>query len=272
MSDQGARLREARLAAGFDGPAAAAERFGWNVNTYKSNENGNATFSFKKAKEYAKAFGVRPEWLYDASGPAGLGEAPAAPFRHTEPGDPINLTDVLAFIAARKDNPPEKATGKLRPINRRIPVMGEVAAGLWRDAVPKQLEDAEEWLALDVAGYERAQLQAMRVVGTSMDLVYPPGRYVVIAHPAEAGLRHGDYVVVERSKADLVEITLKEFVVDEDGRVALWPRSSKKEFQTPIYLKDQDDLGQVGLKIIGVVVADYSKRERPPIAYEPVRG
>lgn len=31
--------------------------------------NGNAPFSYRKAKEYAAAFGVRPEWLYDASGP-----------------------------------------------------------------------------------------------------------------------------------------------------------------------------------------------------------
>lgn len=36
---------------------------------FASNENGNAPFSYRKAKEYAAAFGVRPEWLYDASGP-----------------------------------------------------------------------------------------------------------------------------------------------------------------------------------------------------------
>lgn len=69
METSADRLRRARIAAGFDGPGEAALRHHWNVNTYKSNENGNATFSFKKAKEYAEAFRVRPEWLYD-----GLGE------------------------------------------------------------------------------------------------------------------------------------------------------------------------------------------------------
>jgi len=36
---------------------------------YASNENGNAPFSYRRAKEYASALGVRPEWLYDAAGP-----------------------------------------------------------------------------------------------------------------------------------------------------------------------------------------------------------
>ena len=69
MDERHDRLRRARADAGFDGPGEAAERFGWNSNTYKSNENGNAPFSFKKAKEYAQAYGVSPEWLYDAQGP-----------------------------------------------------------------------------------------------------------------------------------------------------------------------------------------------------------
>ena len=69
MDDRRQRLREARVAKGFETAAAAADAFGWNRNTYASNENGNAPFSYRKAKEYAAALGVRPEWLYDAAGP-----------------------------------------------------------------------------------------------------------------------------------------------------------------------------------------------------------
>jgi transcriptional regulator with XRE-family HTH domain len=69
MDERFLRLRQARLAKGFDTAAAAADAFGWNRNTYGSNENGNAPFSYRRAKEYAAAFGVRPEWLYDAAGP-----------------------------------------------------------------------------------------------------------------------------------------------------------------------------------------------------------
>jgi hypothetical protein len=50
MDDRAARLRQARLDAGFETAAAAAEAHGWNRNTYASNENGNASFSFRKAE------------------------------------------------------------------------------------------------------------------------------------------------------------------------------------------------------------------------------
>src|SRR4051812_34131427 len=76
MDERSQRLRFARNEKGFDTAAAAAEAFGWNRNTYASNENGNAPFSYRRAKEYAAAFGVSPEWLYDAAGsmrPAGAG-------------------------------------------------------------------------------------------------------------------------------------------------------------------------------------------------------
>jgi len=66
---RGARLREARLACGYPHATAAAEAFGWNRNSYASNENGNAPFSYPKAKDYAQAFGVRAEWLYDGALP-----------------------------------------------------------------------------------------------------------------------------------------------------------------------------------------------------------
>jgi len=63
------RLRQARIDKGYETAAAAADAFGWSRNTYASNENGNAPFSYRRAKEYAAAFDVRPEWLYDAAGP-----------------------------------------------------------------------------------------------------------------------------------------------------------------------------------------------------------
>ena len=69
MDERFLRLRQARMAKGYDSASAAADAFAWNRNTYVSNENGNAPFSYRKAKDYAAAFGVRPEWLYDAAGP-----------------------------------------------------------------------------------------------------------------------------------------------------------------------------------------------------------
>lgn len=62
------RLQKARRERGYATASDAAAAFGWNRNTYISNENGNAPFSFNKAKTYAHAFGVRAEWLYDGRG------------------------------------------------------------------------------------------------------------------------------------------------------------------------------------------------------------
>jgi transcriptional regulator with XRE-family HTH domain len=76
MDDRCERLRQARIAKGFETAAAAADAFGWNRNTYASNENGNAPFSYRRAKDYAQAFGVRPEWLYDAVGPMAAAAEP----------------------------------------------------------------------------------------------------------------------------------------------------------------------------------------------------
>src|SRR3954469_5903374 len=76
MAERHDRLRQARIAAGFERASDAATRFGWNENTYKSNENGNAPFSFRKARDYAEAFGVRAEWLYDETAPTQAGSEP----------------------------------------------------------------------------------------------------------------------------------------------------------------------------------------------------
>ena len=70
MDGRAERLRQARIDRGFETAAAAADAHGWSRNTYASNENGNAPFSYRRAKEYAAAFGVSAEWLYDAVGPA----------------------------------------------------------------------------------------------------------------------------------------------------------------------------------------------------------
>ena len=69
MDGRAQRLRQARIDRGYDTAASAADAHAWSRNTYASNENGNAPFSYRRAKEYAAAFGVSPEWLYDAAGP-----------------------------------------------------------------------------------------------------------------------------------------------------------------------------------------------------------
>lgn len=75
-----ARLRQARLAAGFESPDEAAIACGWDGGAYAVHEAGSAAFDWRGAKVYATAFRVRTEWLYAGAGeachPAALGFAP----------------------------------------------------------------------------------------------------------------------------------------------------------------------------------------------------
>jgi transcriptional regulator with XRE-family HTH domain len=258
-----ANLRAARKARGWsmDQLAAAAETSKGYVSDL---ERGVRPIPPGRTVErLAGALGIGVDDLLGAqpSEPLGVAER-QAPFRHSAPGDPVNLADLRAYITETQ-NQPKPILGRGKVVERKIPVVGEVAAGVWKAAPVRELHSIEEWLSIEVDGYERAQLRAWKLVGPSMNLVYPPGRYVVTAHPTEAGLRIGDYVIVQRMRAGLAEVTCKEFLVDEQGRMLLMPRSSDPEFQEPIYLKSADELDQSSPEIVGVVVADYGKRNRP---------
>lgn len=66
---QGARLRQARLAAGFKTAKAAHERYklAWgdiSLSAYRANENGqNPLREGERARSYARSFGTMPEYL-----------------------------------------------------------------------------------------------------------------------------------------------------------------------------------------------------------------
>lgn len=74
MSRAHDRLRRARTEAGYASAADAARAFGWNLNTYSSNENGNAPFSKSAAVRYARAFRVELDWLVTGNGPMRKGD------------------------------------------------------------------------------------------------------------------------------------------------------------------------------------------------------
>lgn len=130
------RLRSARVSCGFATARSAAAAFGWNPNTYASNENGNAPFSYARAKVYGAAFGVRPEWLYDggeatdsdaprlagaparrrgrASAPQAEGREPSPPRAPVPPPglSPDGLVPVLGRVGADPEGAVLFATGQ----------------------------------------------------------------------------------------------------------------------------------------------------------------
>jgi transcriptional regulator with XRE-family HTH domain len=164
----------------------------------------------------------------------------------------VKLGKVKGYFAATANTPLE---------TRGVQVVGEVQAGVFRAALEIPPEDRLVLPVLPVPGYASVELVALRVVGPSMDLLYPDGSYVIVASAYDTDVRDGDRVVVYRSQGMLREATIKEVRVEADGRVGLWPRSSHPDHQAPIYL-DSDD--QDSPEIAYVVVARYEEERRPP--------
>jgi hypothetical protein len=69
MDDPAARLRIARLRAGYETGKDAAEALGFPVSTYLAHENGSRGITAKKAFTYARKYKVREQWLLYGVGP-----------------------------------------------------------------------------------------------------------------------------------------------------------------------------------------------------------
>lgn len=158
------------------------------------------------------------------------------------------------------------AIGEVVPQARRIPVVGAVQAGAWREAVAYP-EDDQRWVEAPLPDeFGKYDIQAFDLVGPSMNMVYPDGTTIYVASTMTYGEPvSGDRVlVIRKDKSGLVEATLKEFVVGEDGRVWLWPRSTDPEFQAPLpYVEgsDGDDIVVSGI-VVAALVLERSRRQR----------
>lgn len=62
-SEPAARLRRARIDAGYQSAQAAADAYGWSSAAYRHHENGTRGFDFASAQRYGKAFKVTAGWL-----------------------------------------------------------------------------------------------------------------------------------------------------------------------------------------------------------------
>ena len=158
--------------------------------------------------------------------------------------------------------PPANSLSLVRA--RDVVIRGEVQAGVWSEAWdwtetldPAELEAV---IVAPPAGYERANLFALRVRGRSMDRYYLDGDVLIVCPASEADPRVGDHVIVLRRRSGLAEATVKE-LISLDGGYALLAHSSDPAFAAPILLFDDGDDSP---EIIGVVVGSYRTRPRPP--------
>ncbi len=84
---------------GFATAKAAAERFGFNYNTYSQHERGHVGIT-RAAKDYARAYKVREAWLLTGEGePDDIGpDALRAAFLRVSEADQDVQSSVIAYI------------------------------------------------------------------------------------------------------------------------------------------------------------------------------
>lgn len=240
MTTRSDRLRRARIDAGFETAKDAARHFGWNENTYSSNESGYAPFSMKSAKKYGAAFQVNPNWLYD-----GTHESDTV-------GAQRKNTDAIV-----KNGDFANGAVQLPQISHSVPVYGYVEAGAWREM--SDIDEVIEIVPFHAPEYAHLKLSGWRVSGLSMNKFYPPESSVIGASPHDIPLRKGSFVVVTRTRADTAEITLKQFDVTDTGHWQFWPRSTDPRYQIPLSPPPRDELAQEGWEILSIILGE-SKR------------
>lgn len=143
----------------------------------------------------------------------------------------------------------------------KMPIRYEVAAGAWMAVDDLREEPLGYAEAFRLPPYQNAPQWLERVVGDSMDKVYPNGTLLHIVDAAEIGYapRHGDKVVVQRRRGggSFVERTVKEVELTPRGPV-LWPRSHNPKHQAPIDLRaGLDDGEDAEVQICGKVIRGY---------------
>jgi hypothetical protein len=89
MDDPAARLRIARLRAGYETGKEAAEALGFPVSTYLGHENGSRGISAKRAEVYARKYKVREQWLLYGVGPGPGSE---------QTGETAEIVDIIEHL------------------------------------------------------------------------------------------------------------------------------------------------------------------------------
>lgn len=216
MGGASGRLKDARIKSGYHSAKAAAEAMGVSPATYIQHENGIRGYPADRADRYAKFFRVRPEWLLYGK----------------QSGD------------------------KVVELGPRLFVVGEVAAGVFSEAWRKPEDEWEAFTGRPDFGAPASERFGLRVVGDSMNELYPPGTILeCVNYYGHEPIPNGKRVIVQRTKVDgTVEATVKEYVKADDGVEWLVPRSTNPAYQA--FRGDRPDgIGIAKVEIIALVIS-----------------
>ncbi len=159
-----------------------------------------------------------------------------------------------ALLAMTRQAPAPVTT----PALKVVPVQGVVQAGVWAEPEMPQEEWESPSLVLPIPElYRQSRVYAVVVRGTSMNLAYPEGTYLVCVSIEDLGEEpaDGSHVIVERhDHSGGVEATCKKLVNRPDGTRWLMPESDDPMFSGPIQLTT-DETSEV--RIVGLVIGNF---------------
>lgn len=142
-----------------------------------------------------------------------------------------------------------------------LKVVGEVAAGLWREG-SVYFEQFTEPVAPH-PDYPAFAQRLYRVSGSSINLIAKHGEYLHTVDVHAAGIKpeHGDLVVVKRERHGMAEYTAKQMVW-KDGQWFLKPESDDPEWQSMIPVEGD---AATEISVTDIVIAKWSPvaRRRP---------
>ncbi len=171
-------------------------------------------------------------------------------------GDPaITRADILALadstVSEIQRKPPELPA-------QGVPVVGEVAAGLWMEAALFEAENTETSnVSFDIRFPAHAQY-IVRVRGESLNKIAANGDLLLCVDYLAAGIemKENDLVLVERSRdnGQTIERTAKR-IVKRGGSTELMPESDDPRFQNSVFYREGDfDHTEVKIKARIVMV------------------
>jgi transcriptional regulator with XRE-family HTH domain len=137
------------------------------------------------------------------------------------------------------------------PLSETVPIVGVVQAGKWVCDYAWDDKNHQDIIMPYNEQWSRHKKQACLVIGNSMNLLYPHGSTVVWIPFANIHPEQGKRYIVERIRNGEYEVTLKEFMQDNQNRKWLLPRSSDPLEQSPILIEPSDD---EQIRIVGQVI------------------
>lgn len=166
------------------------------------------------------------------------------------------LPDLARAYECRVTDIFQDEDGPIVPVGPSIIIRGRASAGVWMEAWDLSHEGMTMMGRSDIAVPMRDRFGVI-VEGDSMNLRYPSGTILeCVAFYANVEIASGKRVVVQRTRIDgSIEVTVKEYLTDENGVEWLVPRSSNPSFQP--FRVDSPGEDIVEIQIIGIVVGAY---------------